>query len=157
MKSSTLALQDTPLCIGACTLQVLLHYRLHAPHPGLSNSWCVSLLRVWTGCRYALDLNGELSAFDGYLLDEQTQFALACLKQIRAMYSSTAQQQQQQRTGASQLPFNLLPQPPFQPGSSTDIRQAAAIVLVGHSMGGVVARAAASAAWRDPELGGCRA
>jgi hypothetical protein len=115
-------------------------------------------------CRYALDLNGEFSAFDGHLLAEQAAFALACLKQLRAMYSITAdtsscssQGRAHQPLDLSQLPYNLRPQPLSHASSSSDCSGTAAVVpavvLAGHSMGGVVARAAATAAWADPELG----
>jgi hypothetical protein len=115
--------------------------------------------------RYSLDLNGEFSAFDGHLLAEQAAFALACLKQLRAMYSMTAntsscagQAQDHQRLDLSQIPYNMRPQPLSHASSSGDCSGAAAVVpavvLAGHSMGGVVARAAATAAWEDPELGG---
>jgi hypothetical protein len=114
--------------------------------------------------RYSLDLNGEFSAFDGHLLAEQAAFALACLKQLRAMYSMTAntssctgQAQDHQRLDLSQVPYNMRPQPLSHASSSGDCSGAAAVVpavvLAGHSMGGVVARAAATAAWEDPELG----
>jgi hypothetical protein len=115
--------------------------------------------------RYSLDLNGEFSAFDGHLLAEQAAFALACLKQLRAMYSITAnassctgQAQAHQQLDLSHIPYNMRPQPLSHASSSGDCSGAAAVipavVLAGHSMGGVVARAAATAAWEDPELGG---
>jgi hypothetical protein len=70
------------------------------------------------------------------------------------------QQQQQQKQILPQLPYNLRPQPLGLASSSNECVSAAvvapAVVLAGHSMGGVVARAAASAAWEDPELGGKR-
>ncbi|KAF6253670.1 PGAP1-like protein-domain-containing protein [Scenedesmus sp. NREL 46B-D3] len=111
---------------------------------------------------YALDLNGELSAFDGHLLAEQAAFALACLKQLRAMYSiadnsSSCSSQGQAQQRLSPLPYNLRPQPLSLASSSGNCGAAAAVVpavvLAGHSMGGVVARAAATAAWTHPELG----
>jgi hypothetical protein len=100
------------------------------------------------GCdRYTLDLLGELSAFDGELLAEQTAFALVCLEQLRGMYSgSSSSSSSSSSMDVSQLPDDLQPQVQGQLSSLP-------IVLVGHSMGGVVARAAAAAAWKSPWLG----
>jgi hypothetical protein len=152
-----------PLVLAA-VLWVLLLLQV-----GCMHGWDDSLKRVQVCClmlvcRYALDLIGELSAFDGHLLAEQAAFALACLKQLRAMYSITAhnsscssQRQAQQRQDLAKLPYNLQPQPLGQASSSSGCDAAAdivpAVVLAGHSMGGVVARSAATAAWEDPELG----
>eukprot|EP00879_Flechtneria_rotunda_P005600 GHRR01005895.1.p1 GENE.GHRR01005895.1~~GHRR01005895.1.p1 ORF type:complete len:2085 (+),score=824.97 GHRR01005895.1:229-6483(+) len=117
---------------------------------------------------YALDLNGELSAFCGQLLAEQHAFALACLRQLRVMYSIGSNSSSHSSDILSQLPRNLRPQlhyldaakgpeafAPAAVGGSTDAGAGAiaGVVLVGHSMGGVVARAAASSAWKDPLLG----
>lgn len=88
------------------------------------------LLHHFFPARYVTDTAEELSAFDGVLLEKQADFALACLKHIAKQYHVGA--------GSSRN------------GSS---RGHHGIILVGHSMGGVVARAALLRAWKDPELG----
>lgn len=131
--------------------------------------------------RYTLDLRSELSAFDGQLLADQADFAIACLAQLKAMYSAHGITARSSTIDVSELPPNLMPR--FEEpnvgasnigasnsdgsssGSSNDSKSSssnrevsgnpAGIILVGHSMGGVVARAAAAAAWKHPDLGEC--
>ncbi|KAF8059109.1 BST1 [Scenedesmus sp. PABB004] len=87
---------------------------------------------------YALDLRGELSAFDGALLEQQTAFALAALAQLADTYGPGR--------GAQTLPADVRPH-------SGGGAPGGGVLLVGHSMGGVIARAAAAAAWTHPALG----
>ena len=115
--------------------------------------------------RYTLDLRGELSAFDGQLLQEQADFALVCMRQLAAMYSSSSTSTSTS-TSSSSVNVSQLP-PILQPvttaaaaaalggggGSSSSSDAGVGLLLLGHSMGGVIARAAAAAAWSDPQLG----
>jgi hypothetical protein len=116
--------------------------------------------------RYTLDLRGELSAFDGALLAEQASFALAAMRQLAAMYGGGPSGGSGSSGGfdVSALPPTLRPQlshvtpaaaaaAAAQDGTSSAGYAGLPLLLVGHSMGGVVARAAASAAWADPALG----
>lgn len=123
----------------------------------------VACCRMLMLCRYTLDLNSELSAFDGHLLSQQAEFAAVCLAQLKAMYSihsSTTGNGQPSSSSLdiSRLPYNLRPQlvasaSGSSGGSSSGAAIPAGILLVGHSMGGVVARAAAAAALERPDLG----
>lgn len=87
--------------------------------------------------RYVLDLGGELAAFDGELLRQQTAFALAALATLRALHG-----------GADQGAAEPIAAEAAGQGGAPGLRRAAApgVMLIGHSMGGVVAAAAAAAA-----------
>lgn len=70
---------------------------------------------------YAADFRQERSALDGTLLDRQTAFVVNCLRWLRAKHAD-------QQSGG----------PPWR------------VILVGHSMGGIVARAALAAVAAEP-------
>jgi hypothetical protein len=138
-------------------------------------SFSALFLPVFGVFRYALDLRGELSAFDGQLLQQQMDFALACLRQLAAMYSNdgggssgSSGGSNGSNGGSSSGRVNVTALPPMLRPELTPAGAAAAagggssssssdggvgLLLVGHSMGGVIARAAAAAAWTDPLLG----
>jgi hypothetical protein len=99
--------------------------------------------------RYVLDTREELSAFDGVLLQRQADFALAALKHLARVYGAAA--------GPGAVPRNgTAGAAGWRAGGGAAAAAAAprgSIFLVGHSMGGVVARAALVRAEEDPELG----
>ncbi|GIL62452.1 hypothetical protein Vafri_16685, partial [Volvox africanus] len=99
---------------------------------------------VW----YMLDLEGELSAFDGRILEAQVKFALAAMKHLAAVHNITVMDPANSKNRVS--------------GQVRDdgigegrrwMQQHPGLVLVGHSMGGVVAADALARAAEDPELG----
>ncbi len=92
---------------------------------------------------YVIDTREELSAFDGVLLERQADFALQCLRHLAASYGHG------RAVGGADAPSA---------GAATSSKAAAArqfpgIFLVGHSMGGVVARATLLMAEKHAELG----
>jgi pimeloyl-ACP methyl ester carboxylesterase len=109
-----------------------------------------------------IDTNEELSAFEPVLLEHQTRFALACLRHLAAAYSlappngtaaahkSGSDAGGNRRGGNAQLPAVAGME---EGGDAMAAAAHGGMFLVGHSMGGVVARMALSRAAADPFLG----
>lgn len=105
---------------------------------------------------YVIDHKEDLSAFDGKVLETEVQYVLAVMRYLKQRYNITG------GMGCGEGE----PAGPGMTGSRAAARAAAGrrpapctdtpskgLILMGHSMGGVVARAALAAAARDPTLG----
>ena len=79
------------------------------------------------------------------LQDEQASFVVRCVHQLRSKRTSTSGGSS--TTGASQQP------PQQQPGSPPEQQQPFRLLLVGYSMGGLVAREALRRLAADPSFG----
>ncbi|GAX74124.1 hypothetical protein CEUSTIGMA_g1573.t1 [Chlamydomonas eustigma] len=82
---------------------------------------------------YLVDFKEELSAFHGEILERQVEYILSCLLHLKLLYNSKGSSS----NGLSTAPAS------YNGG----------VILVGHSMGGLVARATASAAAMHADLG----
>ena len=105
-------------------------------------------------CRYVIDTNEELSAFDAALLERQAAFALDCLAHLAVAYGPAAPD-----AAAGEGAAATAAAAAGEAGRDGHAAAAAAaaagagVFLVGHSMGGAVARLVLRRAASDARLG----
>ncbi|EFJ48916.1 hypothetical protein VOLCADRAFT_90214 [Volvox carteri f. nagariensis] len=97
---------------------------------------------------YMLDLEGEWSAFDGDILERHVKFTLAAMRHLAAIHNIITPS-----SGGAADTNTRSTTTAGSSGGRRPLQLHPGLVVVGHSMGGVVAADALARAAEDPELG----